>query len=440
MRLVFPQFPGNVKNSPGPFSARPAGLRRAVKEKMFMSSTRGKTCPAEEEIESYPFGAVGRLDLHPRYAQLRTENPVAKVRLPYGGWAWLLTRYEDSRLAMNDSRFRRTTPDDENIPRTMESYPAARQSLLTAPGPEHLRLRRLVSKAFTMRQVERVRAQAQEIMGALIDDMIAEGAPADLSAITRQLPIKILCGILGGDPADSDRFATWAIQVQGSLGREQMERGHAELTAHLAELVAERRVARTGDLLSELVAARDEGDRLSEDELISTGMVLLVGGFETTANQVCNSIYTLLAQPELWDQLVSVPEDVPGAVEELLRFLPLVQETTFPVIAEEDVAFGDVVVRAGDAVISLPYAANRDPEVFSRPEQIDLRRTSNPHLTFGHGVHHCLGASLARMEIQVVLGALVDRLPGLRLAIPAEDVEWRSDLLLRTIRELPVEW
>ncbi|MBQ6641594.1 MAG: cytochrome P450 [Saccharopolyspora sp.] len=406
-----------------------------------MTSAREEVDEENDDIEPYPFGPARRLELHPRFAELRATKPVAEVRLPYGGRAWLLTRYADIKTAMNDPRFRRTTPEDPDVPRTTEDYPASRESLLTAPPQEHMRLRRLVMKAFTHREIEKLREQAQVIVDGLIDDMVERGSPADLGeAIAWQLPIRIICKILGGDVADKDRFAKWAVQVQGSQGREQMEQGHAELNAHLAQLVAARRAAPADDLLSSLVLARDEGDRLTEEELISTGMVLLVGGFETSANQICNSVYTLLERPELWNRLVESPEYVPNAVEELLRFLPLVQETTFPVVAGADIELSGVLIKEGDAVISFPYAGNRDPEVFDRPEEIDLTRSENPHLTFSHGVHHCLGAALARMEIQVVLDLLVRRLPRLRLAIPAEDVEWRSDLLLRTIRRLPVAW
>lgn len=395
----------------------------------------------DEDIQPYPFGPAERLELHPRYAKLRQEEPVAKVRLPYGSWAWLVTQYHDIKLVMADPRFRRTTPADTDTPRATQSYPASRDSFLTATGPEHLRLRKLVSKAFSVRRIEALRPRAQDTLDDRLDEMIAAGSPADLAqALAWRLPITMICELLGADVADQDRFGAWAVQVQGSHGVNQMEQARGELGAYLAELVAQRRSKPTEDLLSALVAARDEGDKLSEQELISIGMVLLVGGFESTANQICNSAYALLSRPELWEQLVATPKLVPSAMEELLRFLPLIRLTTFPVIATEDVELSGVLVRAGDAVVTAPYSGNRDPAVFARPEQIDLSRIDNPHLTFSHGAHHCLGASLARMELQVVIGTLVRRLPSLRLAVSADAVVWRSDRLLRSVQELPVTW
>lgn len=186
-----------------------------------MTSAREEVDEENDDIEPYPFGPARRLELHPRFAELRATKPVAEVRLPYGGRAWLLTRYADIKTAMNDPRFRRTTPEDPDVPRTTEDYPASRESLLTAPPQEHMRLRRLVMKAFTHREIEKLREQAQVIVDGLIDDMVERGSPADLGeAIAWQLPIRIICKILGGDVADKDRFAKWAVQVQGSqIGR-----------------------------------------------------------------------------------------------------------------------------------------------------------------------------------------------------------------------------
>ncbi len=399
-----------------------------------MTSTR-------EDFQPYPFGPAERLELHPHYAKLRQEGPVAKVRLPYGNWGWLVTRYHDIKLVMADPRFRRTTPADADAPRATQSYPAGRDSVLIATGPEHLRLRKLVSKAFSVRQIEALRPLAQATVDDRLDEMIAAGSPADLAqALAWRLPITIICQLLGANVADQGRFGAWAVQVQGGHGADHMERARTELGAYLAELVAQRRAKPTEDLISTLVAARDEGDKLSEQEVISTSMILLVGGFETTANQICNSVYTLLARRELWAQLVACPELVPSAVEELLRFLPLIRVPAFPLIATEDVVLSDVLIRAGEAVIPAPYSGNRDPAVFAHPEQIDLARTDSPHLTFSHGVHHCLGAPLARMELQVAIGTLVYRLPSLNLAVPADAVVWRSDRLLRSVQELPVTW
>jgi cytochrome P450 len=221
---------------------------------------------------------------------------------------------------------------------------------------------------------------------------------------------------------------------------EKIQNAQASLNGYLADLIARRRAEPTEDLLGLLVIARDEGERLSEEELITFGVTLLVAGHETTANQTGNFVYLLLEQRERWQQLVDDPDLLPSAIEEMLRFVPLGAASAFARIAKEDVEVGGQLVRAGEAVMTHFAVANRDAGVFDRPDELDLTRQDNPHVAFGHGVHHCLGAPLARMELQLAVGTLVRRLPGLRLAVPADDVVWRTDRLVRGVRALPVTW
>jgi cytochrome P450 RapN len=230
------------------------------------------------------------------------------------------------------------------------------------------------------------------------------------------------------------------LAVGTEIDRTQVEDARDNINGYLAELIEARRAHPTDDLLGQLVHARDDEDRLSERELITFGVTLLVAGHETTANQTGNMVYLLLERRELWDQLVANPDLVPGAVEELLRYIPLGAAASFPRIAKEDVEIGGQLVRAGEAVLVMVASANRDAAVFDHPDEIDFHRSENPHVAFGHGVHHCLGAPLARLELQLAVGTLVRRLPGLRLAVPADDVPWRVNRLVRGVTALPVQW
>jgi cytochrome P450 RapN len=392
---------------------------------------------------SYPFGPVDRLDLDPTYGQLREEQPLARVTMPFGGDAWLATRYDDIKTVLADPRFSRAATVGQDVPRTTPLIQPD-TSILSMDPPEHSRLRKLTAKAFTARHVESMRPRVQAIIDDLLDVMIATGSPADLTeSLNWPLPITVICEMLGVPVEDRDRFREWTdlmLAIGDRVDPRRIREARDNTNTYLAELIAARRARPTDDLLGLLVRARDDDDRLSEAELVTFGVTLLVAGHETTANQTGNMVYLLLERRDLWDSLVADPDLVPRAVEELLRFIPLGASASFPRIAKEDVELGGQLVRAGEAVLVMVAAANRDAAVFDRPDEIDFGRTDNPHVAFGHGVHHCLGAPLARLELQLAVGTLVRRLPGLRLAVPADDVPWRVDRLVRGVSALPVEW
>jgi cytochrome P450 len=209
----------------------------------------------------------------------------------------------------------------------------------------------------------------------------------------------------------------------------------------MAGLIAQRRERPTDDLIGALVRARDEdNDRLTEQEMVRLAAGLLAAGHETTVTQIPNFVYVLLTHPEQLRQLRAEPDLVPSAVEELMRFVPLGVASSFARYALEDVELGGVLVRAGEPVIGSVASANRDEEVFAQPDTLDLTRSTNPHIGFGHGAHHCVGAQLARMELQVAIATLLERLPGLRFAGPEEELEWKSGLLVRGLKRMPVAW
>ncbi|WP_024801484.1 cytochrome P450 [Nocardia sp. BMG51109] len=395
------------------------------------------------EVRRFPFGEPVRLDIDPLFAKLRREEPVSRILLPYGGEGWLVTRYEDVKLVLADRRFSRAAAAGrEDVPRTTPT-PARPDSLLGLDPPEHSRLRKLVAKAFTGRRVELLRPRVQEIVDALLGDIERAGPPTDLVRdFALPLPVTVICEVLGVPPRDQHRFREFSDMIVSTTAytREQIIAGRVALEEYLAELIAERRRRPSEDLLHALVTARDDDDRLSEIELINLGIGLLIGGHETTANQIANFTYLLLTEREHWELLRERPDRVRGAIEELLRYVQLGSGGSSPRIATEDVELAGVTVRAGEAVFVNMQAANRDEAVFEDPERLDLTRTHNPHVAFGHGAHHCVGAQLARIELQVAMGALLQRFPSLRLAVPADEVSWKIGLLVRGPTALPLSW
>ncbi|MGW0246350.1 cytochrome P450 [Nocardia goodfellowii] len=395
------------------------------------------------EVRQYPFGEPVRLDIDPLLARLRRTEPVARIQLPYGGEGWLVTRYDDVRLVLADPRFSRARAvDREDLPRSTPEPPRG-DSLLSMDPPEHTRLRKLVAKAFTSRRVEQLRPRAQQIVDEHLAAIAASGPPADLvRQLALPLPVTLICEMLGVPTEHQHRFRDFsdAILSTTAYTRTQIAAARAELETYLAELIAQRRAEPADDLLGALVAARDNDDQLSETELVNLGLGLLIAGHETTANQIANFTYVLLTEPGHWDLLRREPDLVPRAVEELLRHVQLGSGGAFARIATEDVTLSGVTVRAGEAVFVNTQAANRDESVFAEPDELDLTRISNPHMAFGHGAHHCLGAQLARLELQVAMSSLLRGFPGLRLAVPLDEVPWKRGLLVRGPEELLVTW
>jgi len=390
----------------------------------------------------YPFSEAQGLDLDPEYGRLRDAGELARVRMPYGGEAWMATSYEDVKTVLGDQRFSRAATLGADVPRT---FPLIQTdtSLLTMDPPDHSRLRKLVAKAFTMRRIEMLRPRAQEVVDGLLDDIEAQGPPADLvEGLALPLPITMICELLGVPYEDRNQFRAWSDAALSltAFTVDEIQQGRDGLRAYLTTLVAKHREQPSDALLGELVRARDEEDRLTEDELVQFGVTLLVAGHETTANQTGNFLYTLLSQPHLLRELQENPDLLEPAIEELLRVTPLGTAAGFPRIATEDVVLSGTLVKAGEAVMTQNASANRDDAVFDRADEIDFHRENNPHIAFGHGVHHCLGAQLARLELQVAVGTVLRRLPGLRFAAPVEEVPFKRGRLIRGLQALPVTW
>jgi nocardicin N-oxygenase len=298
-----------------------------------------------------------------------------------------------------------------------------------------------VSREFTARRVELLRPRAQELVDDLLDTIERAGPPAELiSQLAEPLPILMICELLGVEYEDRDMFRGWATSFMTSTGRsiEEILGAHDALNQYLADLVAQRREVPTDDLLGALVVLRDEGDALTEPELVNLGIAILVGGFETTAAQIGKSIYCLMTHPAELQKVRDDPALVPAAVEELVRFIPLSSGTSMAWVATDDVELAGVTVRAGETVMASAATGSRDASVFADPDRFDVTREQIPHLGFGHGTHFCLGAHLARMEMQVVINRLFTRFAELRLAVPDDEVPWKVGSSVWGLAELPV--
>jgi len=392
------------------------------------------------EPRRYPFSRHEKLDLDPLFAKLRRQEPLCRVRLPFGEPAWLATRYQDVKVILSDPRFSRAAAVDRDEPRVRVHRD--RRGIVSFDPPEHSRLRRLVAKAFTVKRVEQLRVRAQRTADDLVDAMLAKGAPGDLvEDFALPLPITVICELLGVPFAERTDFRIWseAIMSTTRYTPQQVADYVGRLREYMGGLIAERRRTARDDLLSALVLARDNEDRLSEEEMFLLAERLLVAGHESTAAQISNSVYALLTNPEQLAVLRADLSRMPQAVEELMRYVPLLDAGNAR-YALEDVELGGVTIRAGEPVLADLTSANRDESVYTDPTGLDLLRQEASHLAFGHGPHHCLGAPLARMELQVALRTLLTRLPGMRLTGSEEDVVWKSGMATRGPAHMPIVW
>ncbi|MGW3914516.1 cytochrome P450 family protein [Streptomyces sp. NPDC005070] len=374
------------------------------------------------------------------YAQLRQAGPVHRITGTDGLPAWLVTRYDDVREALADPRL---SLDKRNAApggyRGMALPPALDANLLNMDPPDHTRIRRLVTRAFTPRRIERLREPIQRTADQLLDAVAAAERVDLIASYAAPLPITVICDLLGIGPTDRLDFRSWTDALvapdptRPSLAKEAV----GSMLSFLTRLIADKRTAPTDDLLSALIAVRDEEDRLSEDELMSLAFLILFAGYENTVHLIGNAVLTLLRHPDQLAELRADPTRMSAAVEELARYegpMPLAIRR-FPT---EDVTIGGVTVPAGDTVLLSLAAAHRDPHRFTDPDHFDIDRDATGHLALGHGIHYCLGAPLARMETEIALSALLDRFPDLALDVPPGELRWRPSMRSRGLLGLPV--
>jgi cytochrome P450 len=396
------------------------------------------------------FDPVFKADPYPTYARLRSSAPVHRATMPDGRGVWLITRYEDVLAVLKDERFVKNwrsalTPEQlAEIPPIPAVMKPLSQNMLDTDPPDHERLRALVSKAFTPRLIERMRPRVQAIADGLLDAVQDRGDMDLIDDYAFPLPITVIAELLGVPAEDRNNFREWSdAAVSGNASQEYLEEiliPHMQaFTDYLRALFEEKHANPKDDLVSALVQAEEAGDRLSEDELLGMVFLLLVAGHETTVNLIGNGVLALLQHPDQLRKLEDDPSLFKPAVEELLRYDGPV-ETSTERFAREDVDMGGTVIPRGEMVLVVLAAADRDPERFSDPDDLDITRTDNRHLAFGKGIHHCLGAPLARMEGQIAISTLLRRMPNLRLKGSPESLSWRPGMILRGLRGLPVEF
>ncbi|MER6666873.1 cytochrome P450 [Amycolatopsis japonica] len=395
-----------------------------------------------EDAPSFPFTTTDPIEPPAEYAKLLRDAPVSKVVIPTGDLVWLVTRHEDVRLVLSDTRFSREAITAPGAPRLLPIAQGSKSIFVMDP-PEHNRLRKLVSRAFATRRIESLRGEVQELTDSFVAKMVETGSPADLiGGLAQPLPITVICRLLGVPYEDVGKFRAWTdVMLSYAQGRrDEVLAARDALNGYLTNLIEDKRSNPTDDLLMVLITAADDGDRLDDEELLAFGYTLLGAGYHATTAGLAHAVVTLLRFPESLTELREDPGLMPTVVEELLRRSQAGGGLGALRIAVEDVEIGGTLIAAGDAVLPLINAANRDPEVFADPDGVRIDRKPNPHLSFGHGIHHCIGAQLGRMELEVAIGALLREMPGLRLAVDESELEWTSGLAFSRPRTLPIAW
>ncbi|MFF3325243.1 cytochrome P450 [Streptomyces sp. NPDC002889] len=384
------------------------------------------------------YGADFTANPYPYYARLRERGPVHQVRAPDGGLFWLIVGHEEARAALADARLSKSPA---TIAATMLDEQVVGPYLLVVDPPDHTRLRKLVTREFTARRVEALRPRVQQVTDELLDAMLPAGQADLVDTLAFPLPITVICELLGIPAADREAFRKWSNEVVAPTGPEAGEAAVHELAAYLDDLIEDKRCAGPADdLLSALIRTRaEDDDRLSAAELRALAYLLLIAGHETTVNLISGGVRALLDHP---GQLALLRADLgllDGAIEEMLRYDGPVETGTVRFSATP-VPVGDIVIPPGEMVLVGIAAGDRDPARFPDPDRFDIRRDTRGHLAFGHGIHYCLGAPLARLEASVAIRTLLERCPDLALTRPTDAYDWLPGLLMRGVRRLPVRW
>ncbi|MEV4318685.1 cytochrome P450 [Actinocrispum sp. NPDC049592] len=374
----------------------------------------------------------------PAYDELREGPALQRVRLYDGTLAWAVTSHADARKLLADPRIS-ADRRREGFPILTERFKAVREEqpgFIGMDDPEHNYYRRMLISEFTVRRFKELRPHIEQIVQDALDDLLAAGPPADLvKHFSLPIPSMVICQMLGVPYADHDFFQTHSRTLLQAESPEQAKASMTALKEYLGKLIEDPPPGLIARLKDEQVAT----GALTTDELVRNSVLLLIAGHETTASMTSLGVITLLEHPEQLADLRSRPEAITTAVEELLRYLSIVDIGPFRV-ATEDIEVGGAVIKAGEGVIIASSLANRDPEAFPDPDKFDISRPARHHVAFGYGVHQCLGQNLARMELELALTALFDRIPTLRLAVPVEELVLRPATTIQGVNELPVTW
>ncbi|MGW0055114.1 cytochrome P450 [Nocardia nova] len=398
----------------------------------------------------YPFEPVPPKDAVDRYRAIAAERPMTKMTMPFGGDVWVIHRNAAAREMLSDGRFVREPfrTGERVVPYFVEFPDFLRTTLQFEDPPHHTKLRKLVQRSISPKRVKAMRDSAVEFANHLIDEMAAKGAPTNLvHDYAVALPIQMLANLLGVPPEDRPKFQKWssATLAVANMPEEEVVANMTELVVYMMALIEERRKSPREDLLSDLANARDKDDSLTDGEILPIALVLIIGGFDNTANFICAGVLSLLRNPDQLELFLQDPDGMaPTAVEEILRHgrMALGDKVAgggglVPFVATEDVEIDGQLVARGEAVMVDPAAVAHDGVALEHDDVFDIRRSNNPHLTLSYGLHHCLGAPLARMEMQVGLAELFKRLPGLTLH---GEAVVDNDNLTQPIVDLPVTW
>ncbi|CAM02704.1 cytochrome P450 hydroxylase [Saccharopolyspora erythraea NRRL 2338] len=375
---------------------------------------------------------------------MRSQEPVKRVRTIGGGTAWLVTRHEDVRRVLSDPRMSsdRTMPGFPSlVPGRRAIVAENKQAMIGMDGQEHAEARRAVIGEFTVRRINRMRPRIQEIVDECVDRMLAAGGPVDLvRELSLPVPSLVICELLGVPYSDHDFFQSRsALMISRSTPPERRRDVVLELRRYLDELVAEKVREPADDLLGRQVAQQSEKGEVDREGLVSLAFLLLIAGHETTANMISLGTLALLDNPDQLARITEDPARTPAAVEELLRYFSIVDGATSRT-ALADIEIGGVLIREGEGVVAVGLSANRDPEAFDSPDELDLDRQARNHVAFGFGAHQCLGQNLARVELQIVFDTLFRRIPGLRLADGLDGIRFKDDALVYGAHEMSVTW
>ena len=390
-------------------------------------------------LPTMPFAQRVSLTLTPLLRALQAERPITKVRTPAGDEAWLVTRHAEVKSLFSDRRLGRSHPDPEHAPRISNAV------LLGGPmgnyeseQSDHAQMRALLTPFFSAKRMAALRPRVEAMVDQFLDALAARTPPVDLhEALSFPLPVMVICELLGVPFADRERFRAWSTGIGDLYDRDLASASMSSLNAYIEELVVRKRVQPEDDVLSGLCAVGNGS--LSNERIAGLGAGLLFAGHETTVVRIDIGTLLFLTHPDQRQALLSDPEQTATAVEEILR-LSNTGTSAIPRYAREAIEIGDVTIQPGEAVLLSGGAANRDERVFGEPDRFAIERQPNPHLTFGYGSHFCIGAPLARIELQAVFARLLSRFPTLCLAVPPEAIRFRTHVLTGGLFELPVTW
>ena len=401
---------------------------------------------APSEPIAFPFPAPPSVrDVPPQLAEIRDGESVVEVKFPDGITGWMVTKHADVRKVLVDSRFSsKVMASAAAAMSETETGKLMNESLVGMDAPEHTRLRKLVTKAFTARNVEQLRPRIAEMVAELLDELETLPRPVDMvKAFSVPLPVRVICELLGVPASDQDTFHAWSNALLGDWSQVvEKEMATVSLVQYFGELIARKRENPGDDLITALIKVSEEDPTLTDREITALSIGILSAGHETTANQLSMFLVHLLNDQEQLKELRANPDGLPRAIDELLRFVPLT--TTGGIIprlttAEVELS-GGKVLPAGAVVLPAVATANRDPEVFEDGDRLDLKREQNPHLSFGAGIHYCLGAQLARIELQEAFRAILERMPEVRLAVPESELKLKTASIIRGLESLPITW